>query len=203
MVFVQENTLLVFALKAEMRYVLQQVNVKKSLSLTKKRILYHVQWQNRSFFLLQTGIGPGSVRKALSSLPADVRISHIVNAGTCGSLRDDISLGDVVTPENVISEWDKTIRNPQNSSAGTMSVKTCITVGYSQNTDDFRKKMIKKYKADIVDMEAWEVLRWAEEHTIPACVIKCVSDHVGPGSPVEARQRIYQCSLKLAEVLLS
>jgi len=197
------GTLIVFALKGELYSVFQKIDLKARYSLSKRKHLYHAEWQDIPFYLLQTGVGSGAVRDALDALPSDMEISRIVNAGTCGSLRDDLSPGDIVVPEKVIAEWDHTIQKPGKTPSDIQTVKTCITVGCSQNTVEFRERLKNQFKADIVDMEAWAVMDWACRHGIPAYVLKCVSDQVGPQSSVELKQHLPDCSQTLAEALLS
>lgn len=202
MAFILPQTVLVFALKAEMLDVFRKVDVKSHYSLSKRKHLYQVVWQEIPFYMLQTGIGPTSVQHALDVLSLDMNISQIVNAGTCGSLRDDVFPEDLVVPEQVISQWDKTIQKPANISSNIQTVNTCITVRNSQNTQEFKSILIHQFKADIVDMEAWVVLDWAGKHGFPAYVLKCVSDRVGPQSPVDVKLHLPRCSQTLAEVLL-
>jgi nucleoside phosphorylase len=196
------QTLLVFALKAEMLNVFRNVDVKSHLSISKRKHLYQVIWQEIPFYLLQTGIGPASVLHALDALPSNINISQIVNAGTCGSLRDDVLPCDLVVPKQVVSQWDTKIQKPTNIHLDIQAVNTCITVRHSQNSHEFRSQLIHQFRADIVDMEAWVVLDWAGKHEIPAYVLKCVSDRVGPQSPVEVAMHLPTCSKQLAKALL-
>jgi nucleoside phosphorylase len=202
MTLILPQTVLVFALKGEMRDVFRKVEVKSHHSLSKRKHLYQVIWQEIPFYLLQTGIGPASVQQALDALLPDMNISQIVNAGTCGSLREDVFPRDLVVPEQVISQWDKTIQKPTNISSDIKTVNTCITVGNSENTHEFRSHLIRQFKADIVDMEAWVVLNWAGKHGFPAYVLKCVSDRVGPQSQSDVKQHMSACSKQLAKALL-
>jgi nucleoside phosphorylase len=204
MVCFKADTLLVFALKAEMDQVFKQLDIVKVFPLTKRRVLYYADQQGIPLYLLQTGIGPTSVRQALDSLPGDIHITQVINAGTCGALRDDLSPGDVISPDKIVSGWNNTAFFPENTGQFIKTVKTCITIGYSQNTQNFRVNLIKNFHADITDMEAWAVLAWASgKEEIPVYVIKSVSDQVGPASGKEARNNMPLCSRKLAEVLLS
>ncbi len=196
------GTVLVFALKAEMHSLFKYLIVKRTIKQTKKRILYTAVQDDIPITLLQTGIGPCAVRNALDSIPPELKISQVVNAGTCGSLNDKMSPGDLVSPEQVICGWDKTVQIPAKPGPGIKIVNTCITTNYSQNTEEFRIELIDTYHADIVDMEAWTVLAWTEKNKIPTHIIKCVSDRVGSQSAVDSRRHMSLCSQKLAEVLL-
>lgn len=194
--------LITYALKAELKDFFSQICVLTTLRFTKKRYLYTAQYKGIEFHLLQTGVGPGAVALGLNNLPRTLSVTRILNIGTCGLLNNELEPGMLLMPEEVISTWDSRIFYPNATGIGISRVHRCVSVGKTERTEDFRMSLIKKYQAQITDMEAWTVLEWADKRKIPVTIVKAVSDRVGENSDYDVRKNMSLCSNNISEFLL-
>jgi nucleoside phosphorylase len=197
------DMLITFALKAEMTEFFLRINIRETNRYSKKQCLYTAEYNGIEFLALQTGIGPNAVSLGLNRpLPVHA-VSRIINVGTCGALEDDLASGMLVVPETVVSTWDSRCFYPDLSGIAVHYVQRCVSVGYSENTEEFRENLIRKYRAQIVDMEAWSTLAWADKLKIPATIVKVVSDRAGKNAQREAKKSMPFCSKTISEFLLN
>ena len=195
--------LITYALKAELKDFFSQICVLERVRFTKKRYLYKARYKGIEFHLLQTGIGPGAVSLGLDNLPGTLTFTRVLNIGTCGLLNDEWDPGMLLMPEEVISTWDSKVFYPEAPRFETGRVRRCVSVGKSENSEEFREYLIRKYNAQIVDMEAWSVLAWADERKLPVSIVKAVSDRTGKNAAFDVRENIFLCSKNIAEFLLN
>ncbi len=197
------DMLITFALKAEMTELFLRINIRETYRFTKKQCLYTAEYNGIEFLALQTGIGPNAVSLGLNRLLPAHTVSRILNVGTCGALEDDLVPGMPVVPETVASTWDSRCFYPDLSGIAAHYVQRCVSVGNSENTEEFREDLIRKYRAQIVDMEAWSTLAWSDKQKIPASIVKVVSDRAGKNSQQEAKKSMPHCSKTISEFLLN
>lgn len=134
--------------------------------------LVHGHYKGRELAILTTGVGPqkafSRTREALLNLP----IVHVVSFGTCGSLTDSFSIGDVVTTEAVCNEKGEVL-----SAIPFIDVPKAkvITVTEVVNTLEKRKQL--SHQADVCEMEAHGVGLAADQYCFS--VVKVISDYAG------------------------
>jgi len=195
--------LISFALKPELKDLFSRINIREMVRFTKSRYLYIAEHRGIVFYLLRTGVGPGAVSQGLNSLPSSLSISRIMNVGTCGLLNDDREPGVLLMPDEIVSTWHSNVFFPDSSGIALSRVQRCVSVGKSENSEEFRENLIRKYHAQIVDMESWSILAWAYERNIPVTVVKAVSDFAGENTGFDVQNNMKLCSQNISDFLLN
>jgi len=204
MKYLTPNTLVVFALKSEIMPFFKEIKIQNEWRLADIPLLYQADIKGIPLFLLKTGVGSSNVEKAFTLLPTFLDISKIINIGTCGTLTQQVTLYDTVFPEKFISRKDSKAFFLQQCPKDAACGLTCLTLDKFLKAGDFSSELFqKRYSADLLDMEAWDVVKWAKKKSLDVLVIKCVSDLVGVNFHKTVKKNIPLCAHHLAQVLLS
>jgi len=135
--------------------------------------------------LIVSGIGQNKAGNAAKSL-LDIGADGLISAGTAGALSPDISPGDLIIPESIITDDNDTYRISNEWHKHAVNIVSSLPIAfhtrnlYSTNTIIKRSsEKILKYKesgAIAVDMESAEILNVANSNHIPAMVLRTVID---------------------------
>lgn len=123
------------------------------------------------------GMGPKRARIAVERAMGRGPVSEIISVGFAGALRPQIARGSLY--------WVSAVFNATTgerfSCAGT-GTATLLTVDHVAAAEE-KPQFASRWQADLVDMEAAEVARAAQEHGIPFRALKVVSDAAGDVLP--------------------
>ncbi len=151
-------------------------------------------------FIMVAGIGKEKAARATKYLVDKKGVSEILNAGICGSVADDLSIGDVV----VISE----VRDGDSPTSDSLPCKPLVC-------DDFRAARLSTFneavfgdgrqqiakRADVVDMEGWSVAKVCAENNLRCYLVKGVSDFAKKGDQATLQKNINRVSTAVAEAV--
>lgn len=165
----------------------------KSIDAINKQIFY----ANSQYNLLITGVGKISARLA-TNYAISQGAEKFINAGICGSLRDDLPLFKLCYPQKVkdlelIQSGSESIviNNKDNLTVGTVS----LPLHGGQEREIFQKH------ADIIDMEAFGVASAIENPKKSLKIIKCVSDFCQSGGSDEIKKNLPKATLLIRDAV--
>jgi adenosylhomocysteine nucleosidase len=107
------------------------------------------------------------------------RVDLVVSAGVCGALAPELSVGELVVPEVVVDA-----AGVRRSTASLRTVPrrgTLLSVDAVVETAADKARLWLEHGAVAVDMESALILAWASERSVPAAVIRGVSDRAEHG----------------------
>lgn len=126
-------------------------------------------FESDKFVAGYAGMGRERAIAACEAVAARGALSVLVSAGWVGSLRAGILTRSVQRPAVVVdTESGESFEVPEG--AGTL-----VTVGRVANAIE-KQELVTRWSADMVDMEASHVARFARERRIPFACVKAVSD---------------------------
>jgi adenosylhomocysteine nucleosidase len=104
--------------------------------------------------------------------------SLVISAGVCGALSPDLTEGDLVVPEAVVTATRRhaTVALPELRRAGTL-----VTVGKIVATPEQKARLWVETGALACDMESAPILEWAAARGLRAAVVRGVSDRASRG----------------------
>ncbi len=137
-------------------------------------------WRSGSATYICSGIGREPGLAAARALVAGERPDILISAGFAGALTRNLTVGETITPGTVIDgQTDEQFATQCGSG---VLISAPIIADESAKT-----KLAEQYGADAVDMEGASVARVAQEHGIPFCAVKSISDELGfPMPPFNA-----------------
>ncbi|QCI24571.1 purine-nucleoside phosphorylase [Buchnera aphidicola (Muscaphis stroyani)] len=172
-------------------------------------LAYTGKYKNKKISIMSHGIGIPSAALYVKELITEYNIKKIIRIGTCGAIRNDIKLRDVVISMGAstdskfnrarfknhdfaaISDF-KMILNAA-SVANKMKIK--VNIGNFFTTDSFYTEdqetlnILKKYNILGVDMETAGIYSVAAEFKVPALSICTVSDHIIKKETLTSKER--------------
>ncbi|AHG59862.1 purine-nucleoside phosphorylase [Buchnera aphidicola] len=179
------------------------------INKTRLMLAYTGFFKNKKISVMSHGIGIPSASLYVRELILEYNVKKIIRIGTCGTLRDDISLRDVVIcmGASTDSKFNRIKFNNHDFSAiadfdmicqaveviKKMKIKVCV--GNFFTTDSFYnddKKMLdilKKYNILAIDMETSGIYGVAAELKAKALSICTVSDHILNGESLSSKDR--------------
>lgn len=125
--------------------------------------------------------GPG-FRRATAATREVLRAQRpdlVVSAGTCGALRSEFALGEVLVISRIESELGSF--TPQVLAGRPAVLRSQDRVAATAN----EKAALARQGADLVDMEAAAVAAVCAEQQVPFAAIKAVSDLAGEDLPLD------------------
>ncbi|MFZ0391204.1 MAG: hypothetical protein WAN36_12175 [Calditrichia bacterium] len=138
--------------------------------------LYRFPPQN--VYLLQTGMGPLPEEFA-GQLLRGLRPGSIINFGICGALDsrlkplDAYLIKSVRSPESPFIPVKYPFSFPEK---GCFKNAALLTVPEPVVSRAKRQALWQTYNCPLVDMEAFQILKWGKKQEIPVFIIKIVSD---------------------------
>lgn len=133
--------------------------------------------------LILTSMGRDNAYKYLSNLLEKRRVDLVIDTGTCGSLIDDIDIGDIVFSQKVLTfdsslQYEDVIESSEplvNELIGSRKVGCVSSVDKSITATEDRI-LLRDSGADIVTWETAGVFSAAKKHSIPFFSIRGVTD---------------------------
>ncbi len=107
--------------------------------------------------------------------------SLVIGAGACGALAPDLSVGDLIVPEAVVTTYGD--RWPTAPLPAVRRAGVLLTVAETISTAEEKAKLWITTGALAVDMESASILAWARARGVAAAVVRAVSDHARAGVP--------------------
>ena len=155
--------------------------------------------------LIISGVGRQNAQNATEFLLKNHTITDLINSGICGALKDEISIGSILTVDSV---FDGDILLEGNSrqlptspdSQFVLPSESLATVTEPVFEPHRRSKLATR--CSLVDMEGFDIVQTCREHGVPCHLVKGVSDpanHIGKKNLKENIQRV---SNQLAETVM-
>ena len=182
---------------------------------------YELSFDGKQFSLIVCGIGKVNAAAATVKL-IEGGATQIFNAGLCGAISDNLSVGEVVSVSQCI-QYDFDLSNLDHCKKGkipnmeseffNLSTLDGFDFGVCASGDRFSnsekdKKMLSKMGADIREMELAAVAQVCELYNIPLFSVKSVSNVTGKQSSTSyaknkdfALSRLFEIAPKILEVL--
>ena len=126
-----------------------------------------------------TGVGIRRARKGSSSVIQKLKPGLIISAGLGGGLSPEISVGDVVLGENVVSlQKGEKIRLSSEYPVMKLDCRKAdiLTENRFLNEPEIKRMLHEKSAATVVDMETWGVAEAARQSRTPLMSVRAVSD---------------------------
>ena len=173
-------------------------------------------WQGRiglhQVSVIICGAGPEEAAASLSQVAGVMSGAELViNFGVCGALCAGAALGQSVVMESVAAVWHAD-SNPlellplEPETTGTAAPGRLVTHIRPVFDSRVASRLVSRFDAAYVDMEAWEVASFCRESNIPCAVVKAVSDRAGEDQPADfaahARQAAHNCAQAVYDLLL-
>lgn len=166
--------------------------------------IFHTTQPDR-FPVIISGIGKVAAALACQVLILRHGVTHVLNAGVCGSLNDAPQFGmcRLLRIESVV-EGDHTVfgRRPE-ASAGSgrfgRGLHAARLVTTDQPVFDPTTRDTMALLGQVVDMEGAAIARAAATHGVPWDMIKGVSDQAGPLDRATLQRNLLQASQKIAQ----
>src|SRR5438552_2590393 len=130
-----------------------------------------------------TGMGPDRAAAwAARALGGGWRVESVLSVGLCGGLRDGLTVGDIVTPAEVLGPdgrlWP--CAGVLGPAAGRLVTTDRVIAGPAE-----KRELGRRTGADVVDMEATAVAEVCAAFGVPFAAVKVVSDPVDATLPPE------------------
>ncbi|WP_343182494.1 purine-nucleoside phosphorylase [Buchnera aphidicola] len=187
--------------------------LKNSIQITNVRSMlgFTGYYQDVLVSVMCHGMGIPSAAIYVEELINFYNVKKIVRVGTCGAVRKDIFLKDIVVAMGACtdSSFNRVRFNQYDFSAIAnfdMLMKTmhyakkmniCIHVGNFFTSDTFYVKdkilfdLLKKYNILGIDMETAGIYSLSAEYNIQSVAICCVSDHLTLNQKISVKDRSY------------
>ncbi|MCE5270093.1 hypothetical protein LLH00_02280 [bacterium] len=157
------------------------------------------------------GIGPAPARNAMESLLQNEAYARVYHFGLCGALSPGLDLCRPVLARSVAAAWDPS-REPlalepaPPGAFDSLELRPLEGAFVSNGLPVFNSQvkgfLAARFKADCVDMEAWEVARVCAERSMPLTVIKAVSDRADSSLPDTFRRQARPAALAAQQAVL-
>ncbi|ALD15465.1 purine nucleoside phosphorylase DeoD-type [Buchnera aphidicola (Aphis glycines)] len=180
----------------------------KQVNKTRLMLAYTGYYKNKKVSVMSHGIGIPSAALYVRELIVEYNVKKIIRIGTCGAVRDDIKLRDIVIGLGASTDSKFNRIRFQNHDyaaiadfniaynaflfAKKMNVK--IHIGNFFTTDSFYTDqnmldILKKYNIVGIDMETAGIYSVASEFRAQALSICTVSDHISKKESVSSKDR--------------
>jgi adenosylhomocysteine nucleosidase len=126
-------------------------------------------------------LGPRLTRPATPAL--------VVSAGVCGALAPELTVGTLVVPETVLGPDGR--RRTTAAVAGLRRHGTLLTVDRVLEDAAAKSRCWLETGALAVDMESAAILDWAAARSLPALVVRAVSDPATRGVPADLARVVH------------
>jgi nucleoside phosphorylase len=131
--------------------------------------LFEPVFEQGEVFLICSGIGSESARRATEAVIREVHPSLVISVGFAGALDGSLQVADVLRPRTVINSADG-VRVDTGSGMGVLLSSASIA------DHEQKVRFAKAYGASAVDMEAAAVAQGAQARGVEFGVFKAISD---------------------------
>jgi adenosylhomocysteine nucleosidase len=140
-------------------------------------------WLQGGALVLETGVGPVAVARALAWLSGRPSPRLVVSAGFAGALSPTLTVGDLVLADAVIGPdgavWPA-------CAGGLRALRGLVLTSAVLIGDPAEKRRLAEaHRAAVVDMEAAHVARWCAARGVAFACLKAVSDAAATALPAD------------------
>ena len=183
------------AAKMEIEWLLNRLRNTEKRTVSGKR-LWVGEIGGHRLGIFCCGIGPEKASLGIKSLNSIFPADRVYHLGVCGSLDDSLEVETPVMARTVISSYaQKRSTAELNISGGEelnrglpeLSPRQGVLLSHHRPvlSGEERTSLRKRYGADCVDLETWEIASFCRDSGLPLTVIKTVSDTAGSSATVE------------------
>lgn len=172
---------------------------------------------------VQSGVGEIFAASATQMLISEFKVDVVINFGVCGSLIDDIDVGNVVLVDGVVHydfdtspidgcevgrylQYPETVLRPDKNLISTVEgLMSGITKVICASADKFvadesiKAYLHKQYGASICEMESAGVLLTCLNANLPCLIVKAISD--GKGGVEEFKKMVHHASGQYVDLI--
>jgi purine-nucleoside phosphorylase len=181
---------------------------------------YTGTYQGKRVSVQGTGMGVPSIAIYVNELIKEYGVKELIRIGSCGGIKDDVKLMDIVIPMSASSDSSmnqlafgfKQYAPTPSFRLFKSAVETADKMGLTYHagsiltTDHFYHPqpnhfdLWKKYNVIGVEMESTALFTIAQEHNVDALTLLTVSDHVYTGEEVskEMKEKRFDEMIRLA-----
>ena len=191
---------LIIAMDKEMTGIMRVVSESERLVHNSAYEVYRARYADKTLYIMRSGIGEIAAAAATQYLITAFSVDFILNFGICGKLGDKMKLLQTAVVKSVVhyqfdtsaidnekagkySEYESVyIHAPEYPQKLVRSLDPEIVAAVCASGDKFiaeetdKAELVKKYGADICEMESAGVLLTANRNNTPCVIIKTVSD---------------------------
>ncbi|QFQ32343.1 purine-nucleoside phosphorylase [Buchnera aphidicola] len=180
----------------------------KQINKTRLMLAYTGYYKDKKISVMSHGIGIPSATLYVRELITEYNVKKIIRIGTCGAVRDDIKLRDIVIGLGASTDSKFNRIRFQNHDYAAISdfniaynafllakkINLKIHIGNFFTTDSFYTDqnmldILKKYNIVGIDMETAGIYSVASEFKAQALSICTVSDHISKKESVSSKDR--------------
>jgi len=210
----------------------EAIPIKQKLeNITEEQIydlkIYKGKIKNTNYLLVKSGIGKVNAARATQVLIDNYKIEYIINIGVCGSLSENLHIGDFVLGKTLIQhDFDISIFGHEKGYISGIGkefyssqelidklikkenelniVNGVIVTGDSFCTEISLKEEIKRiFNADAVEMEAAAIAQVCKLCKVPFLAIKVISDEVNGKNVEDYNEFLKVVVEKLANLIIN
>jgi adenosylhomocysteine nucleosidase len=146
--------------------------------------------------LIHSGMGGEAARRALDWALARFAPTRVLSAGFCGGLAEDLPVGAVVQPEEVLTEDGGHWRCPGRGGR-------LLSVSRPVGTPAQRRALRRLYGAVAVDLESAAVARACHEAGVSCRCVRAVSDDAQRGLSSQVGEAIQGDRVQVGKIALA
>ena len=151
-------------------------------------------YQTNDVNLFRCGIGKEAVQKSFDLYVNNISTKGVINIGLSGALADNYKSGDIFLINEIWGENKSVVFYPELMTIPGLSKAKLLTVEDAVFDSTKRDKLFEKYKAELVDMEAYYLAEICKRNNIPFYCVKIASDNANE----QAKQQFMESYKKLA-----
>lgn len=140
--------------------------------------------KGNAVLLLANGPGPKLAARAVNTASQREKLDALVSVGFCGGLDPDLVAGDIFIASEVLGAGTPLMPSGLGRAYKTGKLLSIDRVACTV----LEKEELRKYGADVIDMEAGAVAQRAEHFNIPFYAIRVVTDAADEELPMDFNQ---------------
>ncbi|MEJ2053179.1 MAG: hypothetical protein P8X42_04590 [Calditrichaceae bacterium] len=165
--------LIIAALKAELLPLIKHYNITQ-----KQNVENGALYAGGNIHLLRTGIGIQSAGKVLTTYLKSYKPDKIMDIGAAGALTDKLDKGSIRQVTSILNKANqKLVIKPLLPDRQAYENAVLFTSSKPVLDGALREQLSMKYRAEMVDMEAFTLAEISAKANIPFHCIKIISDH--------------------------
>ncbi len=189
---------LVAALQAELQPILQKEKILSRITLSSGMLFV-----TSRLHVLRLGLGRQRAVQSLNAYLAEFDPAFLLHIGFAGQLSAKplppcaVFVVDAVHSPHA----SQALTLPYLPEFGYLPKATLLTVDAPVKREDEKSQWRAQFKADLVDMETFDLATLCREKNLPLFVLKSVTDRADETTEREFKQHYRHCAVKLAEVV--
>ncbi len=189
---------LVAALQSELQPVLQKEKILSRITLY-SGMLYITQGMH----VLRLGLGRKRAVQSLKAYLTEFDSPFLLHIGFAGQLSEKLLPPCAVFVVEAVHSphASQALALPCLPEFEHLPKATLLTADAPVEREDEKRQWRAQFKAELVDMETYDLAALCREKNVPLFVLKSVTDRANEMTNREFKQKYRQCALKLAEVV--